>query len=317
MSDSAGALASGGAPATGASAPASGAPRPSVPAPRSKDSRVTDGPPAGGTPEASAAPDFKGTKHKVKIDQDEQEVDYDELKAGYQRAQSATRRYEEAARLRAETKKVEEALEQGDISFLVKKMGPDKARHVMESYLIEQMEYDELPPTEKELRAERKRREELEATLADRDKDATSQREQEMSAKAYQDLDVEVSEALKTVGKRASPRMALRIIEEIEARGLNDRGERISAGEALGYADASMRQDVLAFVEDLSAEEAMKVLPKAFIDRLMKHRVGEVVDMRGQRREAPQAQGKESQPKKRSIDDAYAELDQKFSKKGR
>ena len=313
----AGASASGAAPAAGAS-PAPAASTSNSPSPRSKDSRVTNDPPAGKGEGTPAAPDFKGTKHKVKVDEQELEVDYEELTRGYQKTQAAQRRFQEASRMAAEAKKVEQALEAGDVKFLVAKMGPEKARQVFENYLIEQMEYESLPQHERDLRTERQRREDLEKKLAERDQSDEQSRYQAISDQAYQDLDVEISEALNSVGKAASPRMALRIIEEIEARGLDEKGQRIPASKALEHAQASIRQDIQAYCEDLSPEEAFKVFPKSFLDRLMKARVDGVIDTRGQRRQAPQGTAPKAEaPKKaRSIDDAFEEISSKL-KRGR
>lgn len=258
---------------------------------------------------------WKQAKHKVKFGGQEREVSYDELIRDYQNAKESTRRYQEAARLAQEAQSVNQALEKGDVKFLVDKLGPQKARQMFENYLIEQMEYDELPEERKELLSERKRREELERKMKDIEERETRTRQEHLAAQAVAELDAEISDALKEAGKKANPRLALRIIEQIEAN-LKAKGERIPAKEALKYATKSVTEDIGAYLADLTPEEAMSILPKSLVDSLMKAKVDRVLDTRTSARSKPAQSVARKDDAPMTIEKKFAEMENKFKRRG-
>lgn len=261
---------------------------------------------------ADAEP-WKTAKHKVKFGGEEREVSYDELVRDYQNAKESTRRYQEAAKLSTEAQKVNQALEKGDVNFLIEKLGPQKARQMFENYLIELYQYEELPEEKKELLSERKRREELERKMQEMEEGSKKARQEELAAKAVAELDAEISQALADAGKKANPRLALRIIEQIEAS-LKAKGERIPAKQALDYAQKSVFQDISAYLEDLSPDEAMKVLPKSLIDSLMKAKVERVLDSKTQVRTKPaQTEVKSDEPM--TIEKKFQEMEKRFKRR--
>jgi hypothetical protein len=258
---------------------------------------------------------WKQAKHKVKFGGQEREITYDELIRDYQNGKESTRRYQEAARLASEAQSVNQALEKGDVKFLVDKLGPQRARQMFENYLIEQMEYDELPEERKELLSERKRREELERKMKDIEERETRTRQEQLAAQAVAELDAEISDALREAGKKANPRLALRIIEQIEAN-LKAKGERIPAKEALKYATRSVTEDIGSYLADLSPEEAMSILPKSLIDSLMKAKVDRVLDTRTSARSKPAQAAPRKDDSPMTIEKKFAEMENKFKRKG-
>lgn len=257
---------------------------------------------------------WRNAKHKVKFGGEVREVSYDELIRDYQNAKESTRRYQEAAKLSTEAQRVNQALEKGDINYLVDKLGPQKARQMFENYLIEQYEYEELPQERKELLSERKRREELERKMQELEEGSKKARQEELAQRAVAELDAEISEALAEAGKKANPRLALRIIEQIEAS-IKAKGERIPAKQALQYAQRSMTEDIGAYLSDLSPEEAMSILPKSLIDSLMKAKVDRVLDSKTVMRNKPSAKevGKADEPM--TIEKKFQEMEKRFKRR--
>ncbi len=68
-------------------------------------------PPAPGTDPNSNIPDFKGSKHKVKVRGTEEEVDYDELLKGYSRQADYTRAKQELADQMRQARELQQAIE--------------------------------------------------------------------------------------------------------------------------------------------------------------------------------------------------------------
>lgn len=264
-------------------------------------------------PKQEAEP-WKAAKHKVKFGGEEREVSYDELIRDYQNAKESTRRYQEAAKLSSEAQRVNQALEKGDINYLVDKLGPQKARQMFENYLIEQYEYEELPQERKELLSERRRREELERKMQELEEGSKKARQEELAQRAVAELDAEISEALAEAGKKANPRLALRIIEQIEAS-IKAKGERIPAKQALQYAQRSMTEDIGAYLSDLSPEEAMSLLPKSLIDSLMKAKVDKVLDSKNVMRNKPSAKESAKGDEPMTIEKKFAEMEKRFKRR--
>lgn len=263
-------------------------------------------------PKQEAEP-WKAAKHKVKFGGEEREVSYDELIRDYQNAKESTRRYQEAAKLSTEAQRVNQALEKGDVNYLVNKLGPQKARQMFENYLIEQYQYEELPQEQKELISERRKREELERKMSELEEGSKKARQEELAQRAIAELDAEISEALAEAGKKANPRLALRIIEQIEAS-IKAKGERIPAKQALQYAQRSVTEDINAYLSDLSPEEAMSVLPKSLIDSLMKAKVDRVLD-KGVARNKPSPKEMTKSDEPMTIEKKFQEMEKRFKRR--
>ena len=301
-------------------ATASGASAPTAIA-QNSDSRRTYEPskdaPAKADPVANP---FKGTKHRTRIDGEDLEVDYDELVRGYQKAQVSDRRLREAQALQAKAKTaqdIESHLEKGDISWLTKKLGAEKAKDLFENFLIEQMEYDQLPQSEKRARALEAENKELKSAQEKEREDAQKQQHDAIVHRAYEDLDTEISEALKASGiTKPTPRLALRIIDEIEAR-LNSKGRKIPAGEAKDAAIKSIHQDIAEYLPLIPIADLRKLLPKQVLDALRRDDVEQVLGEKQARRirltgeQAPAAK----QTKPVTVSNWFDKMEQKLQKK--
>ncbi len=309
------------APASSASAPA--LTQKSAPAPQGQPKREFS-PPKAPTNQAEPAENpYKGTKHRVKIAQEESEVDYDELVRGYQRAQDSQRRYGEAQKLAMQAKaaqdrdqQIQSHLEKGDVSWLVDKMGPQKAREAFENYLITQLEYDSLPDSEKRSRSLEQENKKLKE---DHEKQTRTQQEEAYRytvQQAHSELDQEIGEALTDLGGKPTPRLVIRILDEIEAR-IATKDKRITAKEARTKAVAGIHQDIAEYLPMLPPEELLKVLPKSVLDAISKHQVEQVLGERQAKRYQPKTSQttakKASEPT--TVNDWYANMDKKFSRK--
>ena len=261
---------------------------------------------------ADLTPNFKGTKHKVKIDGREMEIEYDELVSDYQARKASMQRFNEAQRLANEAKEklskaeqFEKALEQGDIKWLEQKLGKQKAKEVMENYLIEQMEYEQLSPAEKralELEEENKR---LKQKEEDDKKAKEAEAKKEADRKAHAQLDTEIRQALESLGRKPTPTMALRIVDEmIIAK--EGRKQEISAKDASVRAIKRIHGDIKEYLPGLSAEELRQVIPQEVIDALREDEIKRVTGEKSQvRRRAPDSTRAKGENKPQSIDEWF------------
>lgn len=283
---------------------------PVAPAPTTSATPSGEAPQASTPPAQSVVPDFKATKHKVKINGTESEIPYEELVRGYQTTQAAQQRFQEAQKLAANAAQIEKALEAGDFKFIAQKLGPERARKLSEEYLIEQLQEEALPQHEKDLRSERQKREELEKQLKERDQAVERERYQQLADQAYQDLDNELSEALKAVGKQPNPRLALRMIEQIEAE-MKASGVKIPAAKAWEKARRGIQEDIALIAPEMSYQEARELFGAKVLDRWMSEKVGQVMD----RQSKPQAPRKVSGSDEQVSDEGRPlSLEEKFAR---
>jgi hypothetical protein len=258
---------------------------------------------------------LKGKKLPVKIDGNEEEVDFDELRSGYQKARASKERFEKAQRMaqdayqrQQEASKIQQALETGNFEFVESKLGRDRTVKLFEDYLIKQMEYESLSPAEKTAMAEKRRADQLAAQIEKIKADDERKRFEAESAKAQQEIDTEVSQALQKLGRKPTPRLVLRIADEMIARLQGQ--QPVTAEIASQAAMQGIYQDIGEYLPQLDDETLLKVIPKEVQDRLRKYEVSRVMGEKSQVRVKPQ--NTREPPKKFGIEEKFKEIEKRF-----
>lgn len=264
--------------------------------------------------EVKAQPEIP-QKIRVKIDGTEDEVDLETLKRDYQKFKSADRKFEEAAALRKEFGPIAEKIKAGDFGSLAKTIGEDKAREWAEKYLLDWLQYQEMPEAEKkamkleqELQAEREARK---AEHEERNKEAY-----EIATKeAYQEIDQEISEALKAMGKTPTPRMIARIAETMLASLVDETKPRMAGKQAAEHTLSEFTKDFQEYLGGLPPEELRKMLPKKTLDAFRKAEVDEVLSQSPQRNRPKLADDDTPAPKKTknmTTDDWFKQMERRL-----
>lgn len=261
------------------------------------------------------APTFKGTKHRVRVEGQEFDVDYDDLLSGYQKAQASSKRFQEASKIYQESKPVVDALERGDIKFLVGKLGPDKAKQLFEDYLVEQMEYESLHPSEKKAIEAERRAKALEEQLEARKKQDADNEQKQKLTKAHEEVDTQVSDALKKIGKKPTPRLVVRIVDEMISD-MTTGSDNFDADKASQKAIRSVHQDISEFLSDMSASDAIQILPPQLLKAIREHEVNQVMGEKSKIRVKPEAkpQGSTASSKPKSITEAFKTIEKRFAR---
>ncbi len=255
-------------------------------------------------------PSFKGVKHRIKVDGQEQEIDHDELLRDYQTKAASQKRFQEASQKEKQAQQILSALESGDVKFIESKIGKARAKELFENYLIEDLEYQQLSPAEKralELENENKtlKQKQEEEKKAQEEKEYQSTLE-----RAHRDLDNEVHQALQSLGKKPTPRMAMRVVDEMLIR----QKQKISAKDASEFALKGIHADITEYLPGLSVEELRQVLPQEVIDRLREDEVAKVTGQLSQRRVKPQEQKTRTAEKPKTLDSWYENKLKKLNK---
>lgn len=266
------------------------------------------------TPEATqqGAPNFSGTKHKVKVDGQEMEVSYEDLVRDYQLKQASHKKLQEASTKEKQATQILNALESGDINFIVEKLGPQKARAVMEDYLIQQLEFENLPEAEKRAIMAERKAQTLEEQMKAEENRKKEQQKAQMLADAQAEIDRDVTEALKELGRKPTPRLVIRVVDEMLAR-MQAQGKGIGAKDAVKYAQKGILADIKEYLPNLSMEETIEVLGKDLFEKIRKHGIDQVLDKKSQMRVKDNKQPM-TKNKQVGFDDYFKNLDKKFGR---
>ena len=215
-------------------------------------------------------PSYVGTKHRVVIDENEQEIDYDELVKGYQKGNVSAKRFREAAEMRKQIDEVIETIKNGTHKDLVKLVGEEKAIQLSQDLLLEKIEYDDLPESEKTIKTLQREKDEVEKKLQARESEEQTYKRQKMEAEVAEEIQTEIITAIENTKTKPTRRLIGNVAEILQAHILGT-GQRMEAKDALKIVKGEIPKDFAALVENATPEEMIalkKLLPKKFLDAL-------------------------------------------------
>lgn len=216
----------------------------------------------------------KEARYKLKVNGKDVEKTIDELIRDAQKGISADEKFQKASELakkNAQYEEIAKRIDSGDVSFLIDKLGHNKFREFAENYLIDYLEYQQLPPEKREALEYRRQAEEYKSKLDSREAQEKEQQMATVRSQAIQEIDAEIAEVLKTSGKKPTPYFVARIAENMLASLQTKSVEpKMAAKSAYDKALSSIQADVSEYLSTMSADEARKVLPKNLLDALRK-----------------------------------------------
>ena len=272
---------------------------------------------AGAQSEATAvseAPSFSGSKHRIKVNGQEREVSYEDLLAGYQLREASDAKFREAKKLAEEaglTKKELAEFTKDPWSF-ARKNGLNPFE-LAENLLLSKMEYESLSDDAKaRLKAEREMAK-YKGELEERTAKERAAAEAAQAEHAVAEIDSEIGEALKALGRKPTPRLIARIAETMLAHLDSRDGERPKASDILRKVDSEYLTDLQEYFEHLPAERLSEALPQKVRDAIRRADVDRVKsqDPVGSRRQAQQDRPRQK-AQRMGTDDFFKKLDKRF-----
>lgn len=258
-------------------------------------------------------------KHKVKVDGKELEVSDDDLIRDYQLKEASYRRMEEASKLSKELKPflpVIEALKQGDLGVLKQLGVPKEAlRKFSEQELIEYLEEQEMTPEQRRARDAERERDKLKAQLEEDQKKQSAREQEAMAAKAAQDIEAEIVDALKDADLelKGNYRLVRRMAEDMFAA-LEAKQPKVSAKTARDRVMKSMREDFDEYVKrgvSKDIEAFIDSLPAELVDGVRKR------DLKRVKSQLPiGATGEQMKRQPRKDDDFRSYMREELAKRG-
>ncbi len=284
--------------------------------------------PAGQTPtsapqaqQQSPAPSAYPDKVRVKVEGRELEVPFKQLVDDYQLREASNRRFQQASEMAKKAgpaMEAFEALQNGDIAKAKKLLPPAQFRQAMESYLLEEIEYEQLPEYEQRRIKAEMRAQQLEDELkGERETKTKDQAKREFHQASLQ-VDNEIGDIIEKMGKKPTPYLVAAIVDEMIAS-LDGRGEPLNAEKAYRKAQQRLNGGVEAYISDMTDADFIQKLPPQRMEAIRKHLLGQVKSPTSQRppasRESPAFVREDSKPM--SIDEAFAARERQLKQQQR
>lgn len=254
----------------------------------------------------SPAPMTVAERHRVKVEGAELELSIDELKRDYQLKEASNRRFQEASAMAKKAAPILEALEKGDLRKLMESVPKDQFRQFAEEYLIGEIEYEQLPDYEKRRIQAEMRAQELQEELNREREGKNKEQAAREAAEAGHQVDQEISEVLKKMGKQPTPYLVVAILDEMIAS-FDAKGEKLSADKAFQKSMERLKNQGKSYLDDLPDNEFIEHLSPQRIEAVRKHLMSQVKSTSYQRPQSQQqAPLKREDSKPMSIDEAFA-----------
>lgn len=261
-------------------------------------------------------------KHRVKIDGQERELTTDDLIRDYQLREASNKRFQEASQMQKQLQPILEAMQKGDFKALLGPRAKDpKFRQFAEEFLIEQLQYEELPEPEKRRLAAEERARQLEEELkALQEKGKKSEYDSALQA-AETEVDNEISEALVELGWKPAPHLVLGAVDEMIAH-TEATGKKLPAKKALELAVKRYDKNSFEYLDSLTPETLVQKLSPKTLEAIRKHFLGQVGMQQASPKQQPgtaqQKPQRSREPEKpRTIDEAFKQLEAQFGGKRR
>jgi hypothetical protein len=252
-------------------------------------------------------------KHKVKINGVEKELPLSQILAGFQKGEAADERFKSAAQLRqeAEALKAEYAeIDKNPFAYAQKK--GINIHQLAEDILIDKMRWEQSSPEQKELAIARQKQLEYEQRIEQlTEKDRQTQSAQ-IEAKAAQEIDDSISEALGELGMKPTKAIVANIATTLLS--YHEAGIEVTPKEVVKRVRENLQLSFQERLEAMSVEEVRALLPKKHLDGLRKAEVESAMSqdpMRSRRKQEAASQPVTAR-KPVTTDDYFKSMDKKF-----
>lgn len=259
-------------------------------------------------------------RFKVPVDGEELEVDIDELKRGYSHSRAANKRMQEAAQIRKAEEARRQRAQSGDLDWLTELGVPeDKLLTWAEKKLLAQIEYEQMPESEKARRKAEAEKERLQKQLDEMTAKQRREAENAILERAYAEVDEEIGKALESFKGKKTPRLIRRVAEAMYAN-LEKSQAPLPSTKALELATKSLHEDVQEYLNVASPQDVLKLFSKEQISALRRMFVDEAKAQapfarQSQSSDRSQSQGPRSGKQKLSTEEFFNKLEKKFGSK--
>lgn len=277
-------------------------------------------------PSAEApAPSYAGTKHKVKIDDQELEVPYEQLVSDYQLSTASRKRFEQASKLKKEVDSFIGSLKSGDLKQLKQIIPADQLRKFAEDELMDFVKYEQMTDEQKEALAAKQERDALKAEKEELEREKKESYRAHIEQQTIRELDLEIGQAIKELRSSenidASAPVDAWFIKHVVDVMLahlessdDETAPRMSAKDATNYAWKGFGKNVMSYLESLPEDKAIAAIPRKLRDSIRKADVKDAVTQLHTSNRSKHEDGESSRKRqeKPSVEDYFSLREKRF-----
>lgn len=257
---------------------------------------------------------------RLKIDGEEKEIPEEQVLAAAQKWLAGDNRLQKAAEERKTVDQYMKEIEafKKDPKNALKTAGLNPVE-IAQAWLREQEEYEAMDEHQRENLTLKQKLAELEQRLEEEGKSKKEQQQQLMRQRAATEIDKEIGEALKEIGRKPTPRLVARLAETMIAN-LRTKGSRMPAKDALTKAESQLKAETTEWLEQLPPEDLLSFLPKKVVEAIRKSEVERVKksDPMGKKFESEVKEKVAPKKEKRlSTDDWFKKKEEYFNRRAR
>jgi len=278
-----------------------------------------------GTSEHQVNP-FAGTKHKVRINNQDVEVPYEKLLSGFGITQAAQEKFEAAAKMRKDVDGLIGTLKAGDLQIL-KDLGvpKDKIHAFAEKELSDYLDYENLSEPDKKRIAAEQERDTYKKQFEEQQENTRQEQLAVVEQRVTNELDSEIGQAIRDViasegfdpARPVEPWFVKNVVDLMisHMESSDDTTQRMSAKTATERAWGNMRKDVQSYLGSVPTSKAMEMLTPELREAIRRADVGDAVSSM-QTRIRSKHTGDEQMPKRKdervSTDEFFKQIEKRW-----
>ena len=267
---------------------------------------------------------YAGTKHRVKINNQEQEIPYEDLISGYGITKAAQEKFTHASKLRNEAEEMYNSIRAGDFATLKKIIPKDKFVGVAEQVLSEYLDYENMSPADKARLSAEQERDAYKRQIDEATERAKREQISALEQKVTHDLDLEIGQAIRDVcaaegidpNRKIEPWFIKSVVDlmisEIETT--DDTAQRMPAKVATQKAWRGVEGTVKSYLSSVSPQKLIALLPREVRDAIRNADVEDAMSSMQTRIRKKQSTDNTPNMKKKSIstDDFFKKIDNRW-----
>jgi hypothetical protein len=252
-------------------------------------------------------------KYKVKVNGEEREVALNDLIERYQKEEAAEHKFQSAAQLRKEIASLEERLAKDPFGYAREKGA--NIEDLAEQILLEKLRWEKMTDEQKELVMSKQKMSEYEKRIQELTEKDQKLAASQAEAKAAQEIDDEISQALAELGSKPTPGIVAAIATQLLA--YHEAGRQVSAKDVVKKVRENLSMSAKELISSMSVDDLRSFLPKSHLDGLRKAAVETALaqdPMRSRHKRAEKTEAIQAPKKPVSTDDYFKQMDAKFKR---
>lgn len=216
-------------------------------------------------PEKPSVPTKKAYKFKIDDQEVTEELTEEDLVKAYQKAKGADKRFQEAATMKQQTERLYQLLKESPFD-VIEKIHGDKARQMMEERLWAKIQREQMEPKDRENLEMREQLQRLEEEKKQAAVKAQQEEFNRMKTQYAQQIDKDISDAIKAAGKTVTPYFFKRVAHYMLSA--MNQGKQVDPKDVIPLVDQDLQADLRAMFEATNEDGILQLLGDPVLEKV-------------------------------------------------